>query len=441
MKRLMHSALVTLLFSYSTLFSGSTVTAQDYSFDPVAQPVQPVANEYIEGQEQEQGQVINAEGYLFDCDNCGTCPNCALEPISFIPEFEGFKIGGWIQQGVTFNPDDPVNRFNGPVTYNDRSNDYQINQVWLYIERPIIDDLYGWDIGGRVDALYGMDHRFTVANGLEDKWNLAQRFYGVSLPQFYIDLAINNIRIRAGHFFSIIGAESVQSNENFFYSHTYSFQYGEPTTLTGVLASWSPNDRFIVSGGVHRGWDNFDDNNNNESFMGRAVWFSPSKNTELAVAAVVGDENNAGDNTRSMGSVAIIQKFNYLKNTFQFDYGYEQNVLGAGQDGEWYGFVNTLVYEINPCLSIGARYEWFSDDDGVRVVGLGAPGGITWNPIAANWQAITSGVNIKPHPNVLVRSEVRWDEFRPLVAPASRPFNDFSQSSQILWSTDVIISY
>lgn len=446
MKRLMLSALVTVLFVWST------ATAQGLRPVPTTQqvqPVQPVTGQYVyaqDSQAQSYFPTSNETGVLFGCGSCGTCPNCDVpEPWRLINlDFLGLDIGGWVEQGVTYNADNPVNRFNGVVTFNDRSNDFQLNQVWIYAERLINTDGHGLAFGGRIDVVYGTDHRFTVANGLEDNWNLGSTFYGVALPQFYVDLAINQLTFRAGHFFTLIGNEAVPALDNFFYSHSYSMQYGEPFTHTGVLAIWNPNNSWWISGGVHRGWDMFEDINDDLGYIGKVFWISPSRNTSLGVAATIGDEDPAGVNTRSMGSAVISQKFNRLTYTFQFDYGFEQNAASGGtQDAEWYGFVNTLVLEINPCFSIGGRYEWFSDDDGVRVIGPGPgpPGRITWAPIAAHWQEVTFGVNIKPHPNVLLRSEVRWDVFNPLVAFATRPFNDFSQSSQILWGTDLIISF
>ena len=38
-------------------------------------------------------------------------------------EHTGFRVSGWLQQGFTWNPDRPVDRFNGPVTQNDRANE------------------------------------------------------------------------------------------------------------------------------------------------------------------------------------------------------------------------------------------------------------------------------------------------------------------------------
>ena len=86
-----------------------------------------------------------------------------------LPGLEANRIDvhGWIDQGITFNPDSPGNQFNGPIGYNDRSNDYMLSQVYLVMERLTKTDDCECDVGGRVDLLYGEDHRFVAAHGLD----------------------------------------------------------------------------------------------------------------------------------------------------------------------------------------------------------------------------------------------------------------------------------
>ena len=99
--------------------------------------------------------------------------------------------------GITANEHDPADNFNGPVTFNDRT-DGQLNQFYLVLENAATTGECCWDCGFRIDLLYGTDHRFTMARGLEvnddfsDKWN-SERFYGLAMPQAYVDLAYNDL--------------------------------------------------------------------------------------------------------------------------------------------------------------------------------------------------------------------------------------------------------
>ena len=39
-------------------------------------------------------------------------------------------MAGWLNQSYTWNPQNPPNGFNGPVTWTDRSNSYELNQAY-----------------------------------------------------------------------------------------------------------------------------------------------------------------------------------------------------------------------------------------------------------------------------------------------------------------------
>ena len=54
------------------------------------------------------------------------------------------------------------------------------------------------------------------------------------MPQAYAEVFCpwgNGLSVKLGHFYSIFGYETVTAPDNFFYSHSYVFQYGEPNTV------------------------------------------------------------------------------------------------------------------------------------------------------------------------------------------------------------------
>ncbi len=180
----------------------------------------------------------------------------------------GLNIGGWTTQSFTWNPYNPANGpnfqgrntnpFNGPVTWTDQANQYQLNQQYLYFDRPTNTGGDGWDLGGRVDFLYGTDYRFTTEAGLENKINTPNSpYYGLAIPQFYGEVAYNNLKVKLGHFYSPVGYFVVPTINNFFNTLPYTFQYGEPFTHSGFLATWTANEHWTLGGGLINGWDNF----------------------------------------------------------------------------------------------------------------------------------------------------------------------------------------
>src|SRR5690606_3405402 len=115
------------------------------------------------------------------------------------------------------------------------------------------------------------------------------RFYGLAMPQVYGEVGYNDLSVKIGHFYTIIGYEVVTAPGNFFYTHAYTMQYGEPFTHTGALATWKANDQLSLMGGFHFGWDNFDNYYDRASFLGGATFTSSDGNSSLAYALTVGD--------------------------------------------------------------------------------------------------------------------------------------------------------
>jgi len=121
-----------------------------------------------------------------------------------------------------------------------------LNQFYGVLERTTdISKNCGWFLGGRVDYMWGSDFFFTTAAGLDGtpdgntpRWNTTDsQLYGFAMPQLYVETDYDDLRVKWGHFYTIIGYEVVPVIGNFFYSHAYTMQYGEPFTHTGALAS------------------------------------------------------------------------------------------------------------------------------------------------------------------------------------------------------------
>lgn len=361
----------------------------------------------------------------------------------------GVNMGGWVQQGLTFNGDDPADGFNGPVSTNDRANDYELNQTWLYFIRPTNTQDGGFDIGGRVDLCYGTDWRFGKALGLEDRINADDTTYGLVIPQFYAEVAYNRLSVKLGHYATRFGYEMVPAVGNFFYSHSYTMCYTEPLLVTGLEADYRLTDRLTMVAGFNRGWMMFEDFNDELDFLGGFVWTSDSKHTSVKFMTTTGPQDAAGEHNRFAYGLVVQQDLSKkLKYVIQHNLGYEDNGDPRnGNDAEWYGILQHLVYTISPQLALGGRFEWLRDDDGSRVAGvgnwigsdagwLGAPG------FAGNFYECSLGFNWRPHPNLVVRPELRYDWYDGTTNLANQlPFDGGRSDNQLLVAGDLIVTF
>jgi hypothetical protein len=343
----------------------------------------------------------------------------------------GIDFGGWVSAGFAWNTGDPSDNRNGPVTFNDRDLEFQMNQLNLFIsEEATAGD--NFDLGFRADVMFGTDTTYTQATGLDDKLipaDFSSR-YDLAIPQVYAELYApigNGVTIKAGHFYTIIGNEVVTSPDNFFYSHAYTMQYGEPFTHTGFLAETALTDSINIRAGSVLGWDAFNDNTDQAwSFIGGADWTSADGATSVTLASVYGDTTEDSGLTRFIYSVVATHDItDSLHLLIQHDHGVQET---TGDDNEWYGVNSYLTYDVSDNLGVAVRGEWFRDDDNAR--GLNGATG------ADSYYAITGGINYSITNWLKVRPEVRYDW-----SDNTNAFDASTKDDQFLVSTDVVITF
>jgi len=126
-------------------------------------PPEVAPNEPIASAAEEEAALVSSAAPC-PCDNCRCRCGCNLGEPWKLPQpcalqQAGIVMGGWLQQGITFNSTSPTDGFNGPVATNDRAGEYELNQLWLYFYRPTKTRGCRWDVGGSVDIIYGSDWR------------------------------------------------------------------------------------------------------------------------------------------------------------------------------------------------------------------------------------------------------------------------------------------
>lgn len=349
----------------------------------------------------------------------------------------GINVGGWVSSGVSGNIDSPEDRFNGPVTFGDRANEFGMQQLYGYIEREVNTEGSSWDFGFRADILYGTDARFTTQSNFDNNLILdsSSRFYKLAFPQVYATVFApigNGLTTKIGHFYTIIGNEVVTAPDNFFFSHAYTMQYGEPFTHTGILSSYPVNKNITLTGGVVSGWDSFFQEPAN--FLGGATYTTDNEKTSLAFSMITGDVVRGETRHRTMYSVVLSHDItDTLHYKLQHDLGIEEKSASADA-AKWYGINQYLTYDINDKLGAGVRLEWFRDEDGARVGAIGngntMPGGKN------HYLAATVGLNYSPISWLTLRPEVRYDH-----ATENDAYNDGVSNDQLLISADAIVRF
>ena len=376
-------------------------------------------------------------------------------------KFSAFLEGGFTAS--TGNPKD--NQLFGRL-FDDRNAEPLLNQATVNIERALAPEPGKIDYGFKLQLSAGSDARFTDLIGEFDRTFNGR--YTVAVVEAYGSfhlpvLTEGGLDIRLGQFATPLGIETIDPRNNFFYSHTYLFNFGPFQHLGGVL-TLHVNKVLDIYAGVTRGVNiGLDDNNDVLSYLGGFALTLLDGKLVIAGSTSIGPENDAvfqgaignngnsvdtnGDN-RYYGNINVTfkptDKWTFLTDSFY--------TVDTGFQAEYYGISQFAGYTLNKYVSVGVRGEVFRDDDGFyatqfakdddavdftrgslkdldpRTVGTG--GGTTI--IAA-----TVGVNVKPIDHVLIRPELRYDK----AIDGRQIFTDSTQSHQFTGGLDVLITF
>jgi hypothetical protein len=408
-----------------------------------------------------------------DCDNCCRCLRwpcgCLLEDLGEAHSLSnrcglqcrGITAGGYLAQSYVWNPYQPVDNFNGPLTWTDRANEYQMNELYFYAGRAANTEGCGFDWGWRTDALYGTNYRWDTSAGFESHFGNGQ-FYGLAVPALYAEVAYNDLTIKAGRFISPVGFYTVGQGMNFFSYIPYTYQYGEPFTHTGVWANYKYSDDLTFGGGITHGWDNSDNTGNPHAGGLLNATYTIDEERTLAWVGVFGPEpnfsgvnpaaNGLGYTSRYLQTLVYTRKFSDdVMGVIQSDFGTQNDAVVAGQTAKWYG-INTYLYWNLTCrCQWGFNGEWFRDQGGFRVGGLlpslGSPNARGLSLARSGYDGSFYRLGFGPKyyftPNLYGRMAFIADAYDGKVNNAGglRPFDDGTKNHQQVLSFDVVWTY
>ena len=360
-----------------------------------------------------------------------------------LPQDAFLRVRGWIDGGYTYNSSSPPSHFNGPYNAIDRDIG-QFNQLYLIIDKPLADTSR-LDVGGRMDLLWGYDYYLAQSSALERRedgsqhWNHNQ--YGFAIPQAYAEVGNKTWSFKLGHFYTIIGYEGVPALNNFFYSKAYSYQFAGPFTHWGGIGTWNLDQHWTVQGGVVNGWNSLSSTHNEAAVLGKVTYTASQNLWAVSFAFITGDEPAAEANTfdtrTRLSTIITVRPLDRLEYVFHHYYAYQENGTTGGGTARWYGIDQYLYYTITKIWRAGLRFEWFRDENGTRVGGAADRGNVNLAPFPGSFYSLSAGVNYRPHPNVLIRPEVRSDWFDG----TGLPYNDRNDTHQYLLAVDASLQF
>jgi hypothetical protein len=356
------------------------------------------------------------------CSGCNDGCNmfglsCDQDPINI---FDGVEVGGHAQFGYTSE----ATLFNAPG----QDEELNLNQGWIYLEKAAVSECGEWALGYRADFVYGVDAPNTQSFGNAspgfdtDNGFTRGAGFGWAIPQLYVESTNGDTTIKSGHFYTLHGYEVVPATGNFFFTHAYSMNNSEPFTHTGVVVTQKVSDDMEIYAGWTAGFDTgFQANNEGSNFIGG---FSTSLSDDLSFTYItsIGNFGAIGDGYASSAVLdwQINDRLNYvLHNDFLRADAADNDVVAINQ---------YLIYQVSDCVGVGGRAEWWKND-GTSVY------------------ALTGGLNIKPHSQITIRPEVKydWSPGGQVAADGNNGFNTggtvLNGSEESTFSVDVIFTF
>jgi hypothetical protein len=289
----------------------------------------------------------------------------------------------------------------------DYKNSFLLDQADLSFERAI-DASKGFDIGFKVEGIFGVDAFYTHSNGILDQNNKEIPPGGgdnqLDLEQAYVTVGIpigTGLTLQAGKFDTLFGLETINPTTNYFYTHSYIFSFGIPFTQTGILGTYNINSSFALTAGITRGFNQSTlDNNGVPDFLGEAV-------LTLGNLKITGNLGIGAEQTDDNHDYTILPEI-IITDKFSDQLSVDGDILygDTAHFNQWFGAAAYAQYTFNKFLALNLRAEIYHDGHGLTTF---------YGLSDINYLEGTVGLGITPLPDsslfnsLTVRPEVRVD--------------------------------
>lgn len=209
-------------------------------------------------------------------------------------------------------------------------------------------------VGFRMDLDFGKTADLVAAfepeeNGQEIYKHIQQAYLSV--------LAGDKLQLDVGKFVTPIGAEVIESQDNWNYSRSVLFGYAIPFYHVGVRATLPVSDKLTLTGHLVNGWNNGSEINGDKTFaLGATV--KPSSKVTWIGNLMAGKETAGSDDTRVLfDTTLIVALTDTLSVMANYDYGKEGDV-------KWSGIAAYAKFQASPQWALVGRLEYLADEDG-----------------------------------------------------------------------------
>jgi hypothetical protein len=364
------------------------------------------------------------------------------------------KIYGWVNPGGDVSSS---KQSNVPESYMIVPNKLELDQAVLRFERvpdTVQTDHVDW--GFRVSLIYGIDYRYTTAQGWFSEQLLKRNsLYGADPVEayglVYVPGVAQGMLIQYGRYISPPDIEAQLSPSNYLYTHSLMFTV-DCYTQTGINASIKLNDRWAVQFGVHAG-DDIAPWNAAAQPTGMVMlrWVSKSNNDSFwgGIDSINAGRFKAGHDDLQQDNLTWTHRFNktgtFLTTTEAY-YIYQSGALVGGtvNNGPPRTFLTSTgagapIPGNAPAIGLVNYTEWkFSKHDflSLRPIDILDDKKGERTGFATTYASWTAGVTHRFSDLFSVRPEIRYE-----YAFSAKPYDNGTRNSQLMFLVDAIFRF
>ena len=327
----------------------------------------------------------------------------------------GTTLTGLMDVYYSYNAHQPLSGVSGLRLFDDQTNQFALSVLELgLVKLPTDDNRLGYNL------TLGFGNAMNKVNGT-DPGGLGFAQYLKEGSASYLTPLGRGLLIDVGKFTTPIGAEAMESQNNWNYSRSLLFNYAAPFYLFGVRAKYSFNDKYALTGYLVNGWNNLVDVYSSGKTGGITFEWRPSRKTIVRETWLVGRGATPADTQRRNLSSTVISyqataKLAFMANA---DYGHSDYIVGVPHPVRWSGIAGYARYQFHPLYSFAARFEYYNDRDGFTTCGVCSS--LTPQHI----QEVTATFERQVHHHLITRLEFRRDvSNRPVFFRAGAPVKD-----------------
>ena len=283
---------------------------------------------------------------LFAAPAWAQAPAPTPEP-SPTPAPPGIDVTGFVDvyYGYNFNKVDPLLR-----TFDVQHNTFSLSLAEIaFTKLPTPES----KVGFRVDLDFGKTADLVASFEPESDGKEIYKH----IEQAYGSLLTGKVQWDVGKWVTPIGAEVIESQDNWNYTRSILFGYAIPFYHAGVRATINASPKVTLGAQLVNGWNNDSEINGNKT-IGLSATLKPTDKVTWIANYMVGKETAGSDDNRNLFdttlTLAVSPKFSLMGN---FDYGKESDV-------SWWGIAAYAKLQARPNWAVVGRYEYLDDSDG-----------------------------------------------------------------------------